>query len=76
VLIRWTGLAPWEFGFPFPGSLTSTFPHPTPHTPQQEENVQEMKDEYRKQYNALQELQVASLLILLFFFITLKTRVE
>jgi len=25
VTIRWTGLAPWEFGFPFPGSLTSTF---------------------------------------------------
>ena len=25
VMIRWTGLAPWEFGNPFPGSLTSTF---------------------------------------------------
>ena len=25
VLIRWTGLAPWEFEFPFPGSLSSTF---------------------------------------------------
>jgi len=25
VMIRWTGLAPWEFGFLFPGSLTSTF---------------------------------------------------
>ena len=25
VIIRWTGLAPWEFEFPFPGSLTSTF---------------------------------------------------
>jgi len=24
-LMRWTGLAPWEFEFPFPGSLTSTF---------------------------------------------------
>ena len=24
VMIRWTGLAPWEFEFPFPGSLTST----------------------------------------------------
>jgi len=24
-MIRWTGLAPWEFQFPFPGSLTSTF---------------------------------------------------
>ena len=22
---RWTGLAPWDFEFPFPGSLTSTF---------------------------------------------------
>ena len=22
-MIRWTGLAPWEFEFPFPGSLTS-----------------------------------------------------
>jgi len=25
VIIKWTGLAPWEFEFPFPGSLTSTF---------------------------------------------------
>jgi len=24
-MIRWTGLAPWEFEFPFPGSRTSTF---------------------------------------------------
>jgi len=25
VMIRWTGLAPWEFEFPFPGILISTF---------------------------------------------------
>ena len=25
VKFRWTGLAPWEFEFPFPGSLTSAF---------------------------------------------------
>ena len=25
VMIRWTGLVPWEFESPFPGSLTSTF---------------------------------------------------
>ena len=25
VMIRWTGLAPWEFAFSFPGSITSTF---------------------------------------------------
>ena len=25
VIIRWIGLAPWEFELPFPGSLTSTF---------------------------------------------------
>ena len=24
-MIRWTGLAPWEFEFPFSGSLASTF---------------------------------------------------
>jgi len=24
VMIRWTGLAPWEFEFHFPGSLTYT----------------------------------------------------
>ena len=24
-MIWWTGLAPWAFEFPFPGSLTSTF---------------------------------------------------
>ena len=27
VMISWTGLAPWEFAFPFPGRLTSTFLH-------------------------------------------------
>ena len=25
VTIKWTGLAPWEFEFPFLGSLTSSF---------------------------------------------------
>ena len=25
VMIQWTGLAPWELKFPYPGSLTSTF---------------------------------------------------
>ena len=25
VMIRWTDIAPWEFEFPFPGSLRSTF---------------------------------------------------
>jgi len=25
VMIRWTGIAPWEFEFPFSGSFTSTF---------------------------------------------------
>jgi len=25
VMIRWTGLAPWGFEWPFPGNLTSTF---------------------------------------------------
>ena len=25
VMIQWTGLAPWEFEFPFPDSLTPTF---------------------------------------------------
>jgi len=24
-MVWWTGLAPWEFDFPFPGSLISTF---------------------------------------------------
>ena len=24
VMVRWTGLAPWELEFPFPGSLAST----------------------------------------------------
>jgi len=25
VMMRWTGLAPWEFEFSFPGSLTSAY---------------------------------------------------
>ena len=28
-MVRWTDLAPWEFEFPFPGSLTSTFLGPS-----------------------------------------------
>ena len=28
VMIKWTGLASWEFEFPFPGSLTSTLGQP------------------------------------------------
>ena len=28
VMIWWTGLAPWEIEFPFPGSLISTFLDP------------------------------------------------
>ena len=31
-MIRWIGLAPWEFEFPFPGSLTYFFLNPVPHT--------------------------------------------
>ena len=31
VMIRWSGLAPREFEFPFPGSLTSTFLAGTKH---------------------------------------------
>ena len=27
-MIRWTGLAPWDFEFPFPGSLASIFLDP------------------------------------------------
>jgi len=30
VMIRWTGLAPWEFEFRFPGSLASTYLRPSP----------------------------------------------
>ena len=30
MIIRWTGLAPWEFGLPFTGSLTSTFQYHLP----------------------------------------------
>ena len=31
VMIRWTGLAPCEFEFPLPGSLTFTFLDPPPY---------------------------------------------
>ena len=41
VMIWWTGFAPWEFEFPFPGSLTSTF-----HAPAPREHVQIVKSAY------------------------------
>ena len=56
VMIRWTGLAPWEFEFPFTGSLTSTFlvrtlpnPQPKPRQAASERrgiNLQGFKDFY------------------------------
>jgi len=33
VMVRWTGLAPWELEFPFPGSFTSTFLGPPTRQP-------------------------------------------
>ena len=30
VMIRWTGLAPWEVEFPFPGSLQNPTKNPFP----------------------------------------------
>ena len=39
VMIRWTGLVPWEFESPFPGSLTSTFQSPVPSTTRSSSNV-------------------------------------
>ena len=45
-MIRWTGLAPWEFEFPVPGSLTSTFLTPQvplrrlgPHQPSERDQI-------------------------------------
>ena len=40
VMIRWTGLPPWEFESPFPGSLTSTFLNPQTLNPQLNANPQ------------------------------------
>ena len=37
VMIRWTGLAPWEFEFPFPGSLRGG----AHHLPSEEKNTHE-----------------------------------
>jgi len=34
VMIRWTGLTPWDFEFPFPGSLASIFLKNHPHNAQ------------------------------------------
>ena len=42
VMIRWTGLAPWEFELPFPGSLTSTFLH---RAKRLDEVVRDMRDQ-------------------------------
>ena len=33
LMIGWTGLAPWEFEFPFPGSLTSLVLAPVQNPP-------------------------------------------
>ena len=41
VMIRWTGLAPWEFEFPFPGSRTSMG---SAHTPARTGGISELTD--------------------------------
>ena len=38
-MIRWTGLAPWELEFPFPGSLTSTFLRPAYDQPSERDQI-------------------------------------
>ena len=61
-MIKWTGLAPWEFEFPFPGSITSTF----------------LVDNYILQYvmyGKVPRLPQPST-FLFFFFITLEPRIE
>ena len=46
-MIWWTGLAPWEFEFPFPGSLTSTFLVPDSHREQGIRHVRSLYLLYR-----------------------------
>ena len=43
-MIRWTGLAPWEIEFPFPGSLTSTFLRQVQLAPKRGEYVRVLTD--------------------------------
>ena len=48
VIIRWTGLAPWEFEFPFPGSQprgrTLEACPPPPHAPVCEREVEKERE--------------------------------
>ena len=64
VMMRWAGLAPWEFEFPFPGSLTSTFLGYAG-TLQSIQALLKASDQATPNTNHL-----------LFFFITLKPRVQ
>ena len=57
VMFRWTGLAPWEFESPFPGSLTSTFPgQPSIPTPSQHKPQPKPKPHLRTNSLDLQSL--------------------
>jgi len=50
-MIRWTGLAPWELDFPFPGSLTSTL--------LQDEEEEAAEDNHRMAWRLAQKAAVA-----------------
>jgi len=71
VMIRWTGLAPWEFEFPFLGSLTSTFLYTCPTTPPHNHLVDFVRELVTLPYGSAYTNAT-----FLFFFITLKPRVE
>jgi len=57
-MIRWTGLAPWEFEFPFPGSLTSIFLHSTSEAGGCETGVEHMFKAPRLLYHSTLGLRV------------------
>ena len=56
VTMRWTGLAPWDFEFPFLGSLTSTFPPDTQNV-QQDEDFETSKTLFQEWLHAFEDQQ-------------------
>ena len=63
VMIRWTGLAPWEFEFPFPGSLTSIFLELSTTAAEREGNNLKGSKDFPLKIGSSQDQNVASTVI-------------
>jgi len=74
VMIRWTVLAPWEFQFPFPGSLISTFNQAKECHPDvnKAENAKEQFAEVNNAYEILGDQDKRDMYVFIYIYIYIR----